>query len=84
MESQERSETNEVPERIDVPPGQELSAYSNLVFVRKPGEMVHIDFAQADVGAEHPPGSGQFVARVVMQPALAQDLADELSKRLSE
>jgi hypothetical protein len=83
MESQGPIESPALPDEIDVPPGMDLSVFTNLVYVRKPGEMVHIDFAQIDTGAAYPPGRGSFVARVVMHPALAAVLVGELSKRLA-
>jgi hypothetical protein len=52
METQGPVEFAEVLEEIDVPPGMDLSVFTNLFYVRKPGEMVYIDFAQNDPGVE--------------------------------
>jgi hypothetical protein len=83
MESQGPVESVAVPDEVTVPPGLDLSVFTNLFYVRKPGEMVYLDFAQNDPGVEYPPGRGTFVARVVMHPRLAADLVAKLSERLS-
>jgi hypothetical protein len=83
MESKGPIESAEVPDEIDIPHGMDIPAFANIVYVRKPGEMVYIDFAHGDPGVEYPPGRGTFVARVVMHPALAGDLAAKLSERLA-
>lgn len=70
-----------IPESFDVPYDRGLYAYANWVKVQKPGEMVHIDFVQIDVGADAP-GHGTVVARVVVTPALAKSLLEQLSTGL--
>jgi hypothetical protein len=81
MESAERpTESGELPDEFEI---REEYAFASAIYVRKPGEMVHIDFGQIDVAVPYPPGHGSIVARVVMHPALAADLAEELSKRLA-
>lgn len=60
---------------------EDVYAFANWAHVNKPGEVVHIDFAQIDVAA-NPPDRATVVARVVLTQALATDLVAELSKVL--
>lgn len=77
------AENEETPEPdVTVPYGHELSTFANGLRVRKPGEVVYVDFLQSDTW-DDPPEHAEIVGRFVITPELARRLRDGLTELLS-
>lgn len=69
--------------KFHTPYEQALSKFATNVVVQKPGEMVFLDFMQADVWTD-PPETGQVIARIVVTQALARSIKNELDRVLQD
>ena len=63
---------------ITIPPENRLYAFCTGAIVKKPAEIVFLEFGQMDASSD-PPDNGVIVGRFVFTAALARQLRDHLS-----